>query len=174
MSIGSIAPIRSVMHLRYFENPDTFVTTVELHLRANLMTSNPSHRSTGPCDASPLRTNEAALAGRLTFSVVLHTDTNTYKICFHFHTTKTVLPELSLVVSYACALHVWEIDFHKCINVFSHSEIYFANLHMCEMKFPECEIKYHKPFLEVKVHACEMKFPKCEIKYHKRIFTFRI
>ena len=48
---------------------------------------------------------------------------------------------------------------------------------MCEMKFPECEIKYHKPFLEVnfvKVHACEMKFPKCEIKYHKRIFTFRI
>ena len=31
VSIGSIAPIRSVMYLRYFENPGTFVTTVELH-----------------------------------------------------------------------------------------------------------------------------------------------
>ena len=71
MSIGSIAPIRSVMYLRYFENPDTFVTTVAQRHGTDLTATDDP---TGPCDASPLRTNEAALAGRLTFSVVLHTD----------------------------------------------------------------------------------------------------
>ena len=30
VSIGSIAPIRYVMYLRYLENPSTFVTTREL------------------------------------------------------------------------------------------------------------------------------------------------
>ena len=74
MSIGSLALIRSGMHLRYFENPDTFVTTVGTTAwnRFNGLTT--ANDPTGPCDASSLRTNEAALLGRLTFSVVLHTD----------------------------------------------------------------------------------------------------
>ena len=74
VSIGSIALIRSVMYLRYFENPGTFVTTAEQRHGTDLTASRRLTIPLSPCDASPLRTNEAALSGHLTFSVVLHTD----------------------------------------------------------------------------------------------------